>query len=217
MDTRSRLLSAAVALASLTVGGASSAQTAPDSGGAEVEVRTAAGGFIARLPGAPPMHAVDVNAGLWLGYRLSPQWSVGAMGEYQRLSCDPEEACDEGSYAAISGGLAARWRPLRSASMTPWASVGVAFGAVAFRTTWGSVRSNSFHGVSMPVTVGLDVPMARGLALTLQASVRPWMVVRVCSNVSGVAACDAHDPASSPGGVNALWLVGVGARYTFGQ
>ena len=216
MDVRSLLLTAAVAFASLTAARDSHAQAPPEGRGAEVEGMTSAGGFVARLPGAAPMRALDVGAGLWLGYRLSPRWSIGAFGDYQRLSCAPAAACDGGNHAAISAGLAARWRPLRDTSVIPWASVGVAFGVVAFRAAWAGVSSESFSGVSTPVTVGVDAPLARGFSLTLQASARLWMVVRVCSSPSGGTVCGAHDPAS-PGGVNASWSLGVGARYTFGR
>lgn len=230
MNTSTRSCFVALTACILAAAPSVLAQTSHVERGVELEADLSGDGFL-----HSPYTLVGPGVGMagWVGYRASSHWSVGAFGGYQRHACNASGGCGDLALSTASVGLGARWRPLRAGRVTPWLSAGIAWGTMAVRETIQSPsftdatelsHTASMHALVVPVSLGLDVAVVRGLSVVASASVAPWLMLGGCDGTDARNAtttlsterCEALPSAHVLAALAVAWSAGVGVRYTFG-
>ena len=125
-------------------------------------------GILANDVGMPSVAQEGMAFNFGIGYRLSPHWSIGAMGEYQKFQAERSSAVD----GAVTGLQAAyHFAPYRR--VDPWISLGA-----GYRWLWevyhdsapntpvnGKTPQVLTQGVDARLLLGMDIRMTQEFAM----------------------------------------------------
>jgi hypothetical protein len=171
---------------------------------------TDASAWVSTVPAGNPLQGLGAGPAFdaAVGVRLHPRLSLGLTG---------------GAYARIylTPGL-------RAGAIDPWVGIGVGFAAhfdatrrvtTSTTTTMTTEYSFSYGALTLPLSAGFDIHVARRLALGVWASATVWFPNELCTNSFAGNVCFVE--AASLGlpvrfEPNVAWQAGASVRYTIG-
>lgn len=203
--------------------------------GVELAIRLGYGAFqddgasawVSTFPAGNPLQGLgagptfDAAAGI----RLHPRLSLGLTGAYASIS--PQRDGDRASTWSLGAYARIYLSPgLRAGAIDPWVGIGVGFVAhfdatrrVMTTSTATTEYSFSYGALTLPLSAGFDIHVARRLALGLWASATVWFPNALCTNSFAGNFCFVE--AASVGlpvrfEPNVAWQAGASVRYTIG-
>ena len=148
-----------------------------------------------------------ISADVGLGYRISPHWSVSAVGQYQEF-----DAAGNGySARGLTGGLpAAAFHSMPYNRIDPWVQLGT-----GYRLLWlnhpDQTPGMMTHGFELAkLTVGMDVRVSPGVAVA--PLIGADLTLPLWESTGNAPSQEIADPR-----VSAYVFAGLQARFDVGQ
>lgn len=190
---------------------------------------TDASAWVSTFPAGNPLQGLGAGPAFdaAVGVRLHPRLSLGLTGAYAAIS--PQRDGDRASTWSLGAYARIYLTPgLRAGAIDPWVGIGVGFAAhfdatrrvtTSTTTTMTTEYSFSYGALTLPLSAGFDIHVARRLALGVWASATVWFPNELCTNSFAGNVCFVE--AASLGlpvrfEPNVAWQAGASVRYTIG-